>query len=151
MAWKSSSACLRLHKKSISEGRGTQLPCLQESRYFPSRWQGARQRRSLSSPEGSLPHGLPWQCSHLPTALQSLRVLLLVQSFVPAHPRKLTVAAPNSSFPTYIFPPSRLMQQPAPPEGPPGQAHSMAWPSHCFTLPQVSDFSYLIHQSSSIH
>lgn len=147
MAWKSSTARLGPQKKSISEGRGTQLPCLQENRFLPGRRRGARQGRSLSSPEGILPRSLPWQRSYLPAALQSLRHLILVQTFVPTRPRKLTLwQLLDGSFPTCVSPLNWLMQQPSPPEGPPGQVHSTAWPSRCFTLPQVSDFSYLIHQ-----
>lgn len=138
MAWKSSAARLGPHKNSISEGRGTQLPCLQESRYFPSWRRGARQGSSQGNPRGACPAALPGSahpCLQCCKASQSS----FQSRFVPAQPRKLwqLQTAPSLAVLPVL---GWLTQQPSPPEGPPGQAQAVAWPSTGFQLPRLTIF-----------
>lgn len=50
------------------------------------------------------------------------------------------VAAPAGSFPGCASLLSWLPQQPSPPEGPPGQAQPVTWPSTVFHLPRLAIF-----------
>lgn len=91
------------------------------------------------------------QASHLPTALQSLQDLILVQTFVPARPRKMTLWQLQTAPSLPMFPllpgscSSHLLLKDH-------QTRLTLWHGPvCFTLPQVTEFSYLIHQWSSIH
>lgn len=61
-------------------------------------------RKEPQCPEGSLPRSLPWQRSHLPVALQSLRELILAQTFVPTCPRKLTLWQLQTTPSLPVFP-----------------------------------------------
>lgn len=92
-------------------------------------------------PEGSLPCSSPWQCSPLPAVLQSLPELIPEQ--ICASTAQKAVAwwqlqpAPSLAVLPVL---GWLTQQPSPPEGPPGQAQAVAWPSTGFQLPRLTIF-----------
>lgn len=144
LAWKSSTASLGPHEKSISEGRGCNFPVC-KSRYFPSLQQHASGDGAPAALRGACPAAFPIS-THSSCSTAKPPRSHFSADFGVGTSQKAGLVTERQNMPCPCFPSQVRHTAPSSSQRPirPGSAvRSMERPIPSFTPPQVTDFLYL--------